>query len=116
MSDLDTFYMQLPEPQKSCMEALRRIVLKHHSNISETIKYSMPCFCFQKKPLCYLWIDKTTAEPYLLFVDGIKMDHPLLEQQARKKMKIFRLNPHLDLPIDELQSLLDMALSLKVLT
>jgi len=48
----------------------------------------MPCFVYNKKQFCYLWTDKKTNNPYLLIVEGKNIDHPLLEQGDRKRMKI----------------------------
>ena len=46
---------------------------------------------------CYLWTDKKTNDPYLLFVEGQYLDHPKLETGTRKRMKIFRVNPKEDI-------------------
>jgi hypothetical protein len=110
--DLDSFYLSKDEPNKSCLLALRSIILKHDEGISETIKYSMPCFCHGKKICCYLWTDKKTTEPYILFVDGKRIEHPNLDSGTRAKMKIFRVNPNIDLPISSIKEVLDLALGL----
>ncbi len=72
----------------------------------------MPCFCYKKKMFCYLWTDKKTNEPYLLFVEGKHLDHPKLEVESRSRMKIFRVNPNKDLPIRTIEKLLNAALDL----
>ncbi len=72
----------------------------------------MPCFCYKKKMFCYLWTDKKTDEPYLLMVEGKHLNHPELEEGSRSRMKIFRVNPNKDLPIDFIESLLNEALDL----
>jgi hypothetical protein len=108
----DTFYLSKDEPTRSCLLALRSIILKHNEGLSETTKYGMPCFCFGKKICCYLWTDKKTAEPYILFVEGKRIEHPNLESGSRAKMKIFRVNPNEDLPIDSIKEVLDLALGL----
>lgn len=61
---------------------------------------------------CYLWTDKKTREPYILFVEGKHLDHPQLETGQRARMKIFRLNSAEDLPIATITSLLNQALDL----
>ncbi len=112
MAELESFYLNKEEPNKSCLLALRQIILEQDSNVTETKKYGMPCFCYKKKMFCYLWIDKKTNEPYILFVEGNYLDHPKLETGTRARMKIFRVSPNQDLPMDTLVLLLNHALDL----
>lgn len=112
MSEIDRFYLDKDEPNKSCLLALRNIILKQDENISETIKYGMPCFIYKKKMFCYLWVDKKTDEPYILFVEGKRMNHSELELGDRTRMKIFRINPNQDIPINTVELLLNQALYL----
>lgn len=112
MRSTDFFYSKLTDPNKSCFLALRSIILDLDEEIAETMKYGMPCYTFKKKPMCYLWSDKKTKEPYVLFVEGKRMSHPELKTGDRAKMKIFRINPAKDLPLETIQELLSMALDL----
>ncbi|WP_225869621.1 DUF1801 domain-containing protein [Pedobacter psychroterrae] len=104
--------MKEEEPNRSCLLALRSIILGQDTNITETIKYGMPCFCYKKKMFCYLWTDKKTREPYMLMVEGKFLDHPQLEIGERSRMKIFRVNPNKDLPVKAIMSILTTALDL----
>ena len=108
----DSFYLEKEEPAKSCLLALRDIILSQDKNVTETKKYGMPCFCFKKKMFCYLWTDKKTNEPYILMVEGRHLSHPMLEAGNRARMKIFRIDPNKDLAIDTITSLLNAALDL----
>lgn len=108
----DTFYLNQEEPNQSCLLAIRDLILDQDSQVSETRKYGMPCFCYQKKMFCYLWTDKKTQEPYLLMVEGKHLDHPLLEAGSRSRMKILRIDPNQDLPIDTISEILKSALDL----
>jgi len=110
--ELDRHYLKEEEPNKSCLLALRNIILNQDTNITETLKYGMPCFCYKKKMFCYLWTDKKTQEPYLLMVEGKFLDHPKLETGERSRMKIFRVNPNKDLPVKAIMSILKTALDL----
>lgn len=112
MIETDPFYLVQTEPNKSCFLSLRQIILSLDSQMSESMKYKMPCFSYKKKMICYLWTDKKTKEPYLLFVDGKCLDHPLLETGNRAKMKIFRVNPNQDIPKKTIEDLLVMAIEL----
>lgn len=111
-SDINDYYLNKKEPAKSCLLALRTIILKQDKNVSETQKYGMPCFCYKKKMFCYLWTDKKTDEPYILFVEGKHLDHPKLEKGDRSRMKIFRIDPSKDLPIRTIGLLLNKTLDL----
>ena len=106
------FYLSRKEPNKCCLLALRKIILDMDAGVSETVKYGMPCFCFKNKMFCYLWEDKKTNEPYILFVEGKHLDHPNLVQGDRKRMKIFPVDPNEDLPIKTIQALLNEAIDL----
>jgi len=112
ISQSEEFYIGHKEPNKGCLLALRQIILEQDPNITETTKYGMPCFCYNGKMFCYLWVDKKTKEPYLLMVEGKHLDHPELERGDRSRMKILRLNSNLDLPIETIDLILNQALDL----
>ena len=109
---LHDFYLSKDEPHRSCLLTLRNIILDQDRNITETMKRGTPCFCYGKKMFCYLWTDKKTHEPYLLMVEGKHLDHPELEAGNRSRMKIFRINPDEDLPLETIKSILEKALQL----
>lgn len=111
MEALDEFYFGKEEPLKSCLLALRDIILGTDGGISACQKYGMPCFCVGKKALCYLWTDKKTQEPYILFVDGQHLEHQRLEHGNRARMKILRLPSEEDLPLKIIQELIKKAIS-----
>ncbi len=110
--ETDSHYLSQKEPNKSCLLALRKIILEQDDMVTETRKWGMPCFCYRKKMFCYLWIDKKTKEPYILFVEGKHLDHPKLEQGNRARMKILRVNPNEDIPVKTIESFLNKALNL----
>ena len=110
--EIDYYYLNKEEPNKSCLLALRDIILEQDINITETMKYGMPCFCYKKKMFCYLWTDRKSDEPYILMVEGKYLDHPKLEEGDRSRMKIFRVNPNKDLPIRAIANILKTALDL----
>ncbi|WP_435262442.1 DUF1801 domain-containing protein [Tenacibaculum sp. nBUS_03] len=111
MININTFYIEKKEPVKSCLLALRKIILDIDA-ITETQKWGMPCFLYKKQPFCYLWIDKKTLEPYILMVKGASLEYPGLEKGNRSKMKIFRVDANQDIPIDIIKALLKKALKL----
>ena len=112
VEQLQNYYLNQEEPNKSCLLALRDIILKQDTNVTETQKWGMPCFCYKKKMFCYLWTDKKTHKPYILMVEGQFLDHPDLEQGDRTRMKIFRVDPNTDLPAQKIDDILQKALNL----
>ncbi len=112
IQDIENYYSNKEEPNKSCLLALRSIILRQDENISETRKWGMPCFCYKKKMFCYLWTDKKTDEPYILMVEGKHLNHPELEEGNRSRMKVFRVDPNKDLSIEIIELILNDALDL----
>lgn len=112
LRDIDNYFLDLPEPSKSCMQALRDYILAYDNNITEAWKYRLPFFLYKRKMFCYFWTDRSTGLPYIGFVEGRKIDHPLLEQGNRKRMKILRINPKEDLPIETIDEIMAIAIKL----
>ena len=110
LNDLDNFYLRQNEPTKSCLLALRDIILKHNSNITAEWKYQLPFFYFKGKMLCYLWISKKYKQPYIGFVDGNLINDKDLLQEKRARMKILLIDENVDLPIEKINSILTSAI------
>jgi len=111
-SELDNFYLKQHEPERSCLLALREIILGHDKEISSAWNYGMPSFCYKGKMFCYLWIHKKLGLPYLGIVEGKRFDHPGLVMEKRSRMKIMLLDPAKDLPIKAINSILKKAIDL----
>ena len=106
---VDQFYLNKKEPVKSCLQALRSIILSYSNDITEHWKYGLPFFYFKNKPFAYLWIDKKTLHPYIGVVKGIFIDHPSLDQGNRKKMKVMNIDPNADIPVEVIYEVLGEA-------
>lgn len=111
MRTTENFYFNKLEPNKSCLLAMRDMLLNYDRHITETRKYGMPCFCYKGKMFCYLWVEKKSNAPYFLFVEGRHLDHSQLESGKRARMKIFRVDPNKDLPIATIDQILSQALT-----
>lgn len=109
---LNDFYLSKSEPNKSCLLALRSVILEQDEHVTETVKYGMPCFCYKNKMFCYLWTDKKSGQPYLLMVEGEHLNHPKLVEGSRKRMKVFYVDPEVDLPLKDIHFVLNEALDL----
>lgn len=112
MKDVYQFYLAKEEPYKSCLLALRSIILQQDAHITETLKYGMPCFCYKNKAICYLWTDKKTHNPYLLMVEGKQLPFSELEQGNRSRMKVLNINPHTDLHLNTIEKIIKAAILL----
>ncbi|WPU92660.1 DUF1801 domain-containing protein [Mucilaginibacter sabulilitoris] len=108
----DNFYLQKDEPLKSCLLALRDIILKQDKDISAAWKYGMPFFCYKGKMFCYLWVHKKLHQPYMGIVEGKRFDHPNLIIEKRSRMKIMLFEADQDLPVTTIEDILKQALDL----
>jgi Domain of unknown function (DU1801) len=112
MREIDNFYLNQDEPIKSCLLALREIILSQDKDISDAWKYKMPFFCYKGKMFCYLWIHKKLKQPYLGMVEGSRLDHPDLIIEKRSRMKIMLFDQTKDLPLKTIEVILQQALDL----
>jgi hypothetical protein len=111
MRDLDNFYLKQDESVKSCLLALKEIILSQDKEIVKAWKYGMPFFCFRGKMFCYLWVHKKYKQPYIGIVEGNRFNNPALIAEKRSRMKIMLFDPHKDLPIHTINSILQEAVS-----
>lgn len=111
--DQEQYYLNKDELTKSCLLTLHDIIVNLHKSIKPCWKYRTPMFCVNNKMFCYLWIDKITKQPYIGFVDGNLIEHPKLIQGNRNRMKILPVNPNIDLPINLINELLQLAFEIK---
>ena len=111
MKERDDFYLRQAEPVKSCLLALREIILSQDKDVSNTWKYGMPFFCYKGKMFCYLWVHKKYKQPYIGIVEGKRFNHPDLIIEKRSRMKIMLFDPNKDLPIKTMEIILQKAIN-----
>lgn len=112
LSDIDKFYLDKEEPVKSCLMALRTIILRYHPELTPQWRYRLPCFMYRNQIFCYLWVDRKTQFPYVAIGKGVQIDHPELIQGSRTFVKLFMVDPNQDIPVDTLYSIFDRAMTL----
>ncbi|MCJ0741134.1 DUF1801 domain-containing protein [Pedobacter montanisoli] len=112
MNALENFYEQHEEPIKSCLLALRSIILNQDQNISASLKYGMPFFSYKGKMFCYLWVHKKYRQPYIGIVEGKHFEEIFLVQEKRSRMKIWLFDPNEDLPLTSIQAIIQKAINL----
>lgn len=110
LSQLNLFFNEQDEPNRSCYLSLRKLVLDFDKNITEHWKYKIPFYYYKGKPFCYFWKDKKSGYPYIGIVKGKLIDHPVLVQGDRKKMKVFPVDPEQDIPIQTFEEVLGAAM------
>ncbi|MCG8576013.1 MAG: DUF1801 domain-containing protein [Flavobacteriales bacterium] len=106
---IEHFYFDKEEPIKSCILALRDLILESDELISEGIKYNQPFFLYKNKNFAYIWFEKKSGDPYLGITKGAKIDHPILVKGNRNTIKIIPINPKKDLPIKEITEVFELA-------
>ena len=112
MRDIDNYYFQKKEPAKSCLIALREIILNYDTRITEAWYYRTPFFCFEGERFCYLWMyKKKSSQPYLSFLRPYLIEHEALISEEDKRYKKIYFNPELDLPIETIQDILKLAIA-----
>lgn len=103
----ENYFLQQPEPNRSCLIALKAIILDFEDQLKPAWKYKMPFFCYRNKMFCYLWIEKSSGWPYLGVVEGKRVHHPALSMGNRSRMKSLLVDPNIDLPIETIKEILE---------
>ena len=114
MKELDSFYLDQEEPTKSCLLALRSIILAKHKDISSVLKYGMPFFYFKGKIFAYLWMHKKYKKPYIGMVEGKHLLYPKLIQENRSRMKIMLFDADKNIPIKTIEKIIQDAIKLYI--
>ena len=112
LREIDHFFLDQPEPAKSCLFYLRELILGFDNNITEAWKYRMPFYCYKGKMFCYLWVNKKTHQPYLGIVEGRRIEHPLLVIEKRSRMKTMNIDSRKDIPVETIRTILTIAIDL----
>ena len=109
---IDNYFLQHPEPVKSCLQFLRMHILKMDDQITEAWKYGMPFYCIKGKMCCYLWTHKKYQQPYIGIVEGKSIEHPDLIAEKRARMKILLVDAGKDIPVKKINMILKEVLAL----
>ena len=109
---IDNYFLHLKEPDKTCLQFLRSLILNQDTHITETWKYGMPMYCYGKKMFCYLWTHKKFHQPYIGIVEGRRIHHADLIAENRARMKILLIDPGRDIPVKKIEAILKETLAL----
>lgn len=89
MNPLEEYYEQLAEPHRSCLLAIRKLILQQSEYITESFSWNMPFFKYKRKMLCYLRNDKHSNKFYIAWSEGRNLEHHLLKAEGRKRFKVY---------------------------
>jgi len=112
LNAIENYYLDQTEPTKSCLLALRKIILDFDSELTEEWKYNMPFFYYKRKMFSYIWFHKKFKTPYIGIVEGHKIEHSELLAEDRSRIKIMLIDPEKDIPIKTINQILELAVSL----
>lgn len=112
LKEIELFILEKDEPVTSLFFSLRAHILNYNPDITEVFTFNMPFFRYKGEQFCYLSVYKKDGMPYIGFVEGKRFEHPALVQGERVRIKILPLNPEEALPVDVIDSVLKVALSL----
>ncbi|HIP48318.1 MAG TPA: DUF1801 domain-containing protein [Lutibacter sp.] len=110
LREIDNFYLEQTEPNRSFMLGIRGFILNYHKEITEEWKWKLPFFYYKGKPFCYVWKVQKTQQAYLCIVRSDLFEHPQLIQGNRKKMKALYFDVTKDIPINLIDEVLQLAM------
>ncbi len=110
MTELEQFYESQSEPNRSCFLFLKQFILEQNHLLEEKWKWKLPFFYYNKKPFCYLWVNKKKNLPYVCFVRSLHINRPELELESRRQMKAITIDPNKDINIALLGSIIKESL------
>ena len=107
---IEAYYLKQKEPEKSCLLALRSILLSFDTeHMSEEWKYGLPFLYYKKKPYCYFWKDPKSKQPYIGYSKGFRFSPPQLIKGNRTRIKILPIDTNSDIPIETLRELFELS-------
>jgi hypothetical protein len=105
---LDSYFSAVPEPQRSTIQFLRRFFVTE-TGLEEKQKNNTPFYYYNKKWFGFLSYNKDKDhEIYISFTKGGMVEHPALDSEGRKQAKIYRVDPHEDIDVNELKKITEL--------
>jgi hypothetical protein len=112
MTELEEYYENQPKDIRDCLLFCKKFILNYDSNLAEAWKYKLPFFVYKGKSFAYFHHKRKENRLYIGFHKGKDINHPSLLSEGRKQIKIFLLDPQKDIPIKELEEVLQLAIKL----
>ena len=95
---LEQYYLDKPEPYRSCLLALRDVILHANPDIRHERKFQIPFFTYRDKKLGYLWLNQKKL--MLGFCLDKRMQAIINGTVPKDKYESTRIDPNADLPVD----------------
>jgi len=108
----DNNFFSSPEPHRSSLIFLRDFILQYSDRITEKWSNNTPFYYYNKKSICFISYDPKTKIIYISFTNGYLLKHKKLLSEGRKKMKIFYVDPTVDIDVKSLKAILSSACGL----
>ena len=94
----ESYYLHKPEPYRSCMLALKDLILRTDSGICHERKFQIPFFTYQQKKLGYIWLNRKKL------MLGFCVDKSLVQApdgvKAKDQYESIQIDPDVDLPVE----------------
>jgi len=98
MTPLETYYLNKPEPYRSCLLALKNIIMQTNPGVVHERKFQIPFFTYKSKKLGYLWLNRKKL------MLGFCLDKSLQETiggvKPKDKYESMQIDANADIPID----------------
>ena len=95
---LESYYLNKPEPYRSCLLALKDIILHANPGIVHERKFQIPFFTYKGKKLGYLWLNRKKL------MLGFCLDKSLQETiggvKPKDKYESMQIDANADIPVD----------------
>lgn len=110
--EAEEFYLKKQEPNRGCLLALRKVIFRAGCKAEGNTEMGYALFLLRGKTVLLLVDGKENRQPLHPFCKRDMLHHPELETGKRTKMKILRVGPREDLPIETIRNILQRALYL----
>ncbi len=107
---IQRYYESLNPANEAALLFIRKLILDFDDEFTEHLKWNAPFFYYRKQMCCYFWVNKKSQQPYLAFGEGKFMDHPALQQEGRKRFKVYHIDVAEDIPVHTLHQLLQLSI------
>lgn len=104
---IDNFFLSLPEPEQSTLLFLHQF-LTSDMQLQTERKFNTPFYYYQGKWFGFLDYHKKKRSIHISFVKGNMTSHSKLLSEGRKKMKIYKINPEINIDVNELREVITL--------
>ncbi len=104
---IENFFLSLQEPEHSTLLFLHQFLVAD-MQLQTSRKFNTPFYYHQGKWFAFLDYHKKKRSIHISFVKGMMVSHPKLLSEGRKKMKIYKINPEINIDVNELSEIISL--------